>query len=198
MFGEGFDRVLAAARRGDDAAWTALYLDVAPGLRGFLIGRGARDPDDVVSETLLQVVRDLHRFDGGEASFRSWAFAIARNRLIDEVRRTDARPSHATDAATLDELAPAVGFEEVAVAHLGVGELEHLLRATTVDQREVLLLRYVADLTLRETAEVLGKRYDAVKALHRRGLDALRDRLAVGSPAREASGSRAGDAAGGC
>lgn len=181
MFGEGFERVLAAARRGDEAAWTKLYLDLAPVLTGFLIGRGARNPEDITSETLLQVVRDLRTFSGDEASFRSWVFTVARHRLIDDVRRSSARPSDATDDAALDLLAPTHSFEEAAVANLGPAELEHLLCATTPDQRDVLLLRYVADLTLHEAAEVLGKEYNAVKALHRRGIDALRAHVAAGS-----------------
>lgn len=181
MFGEGFERVLAAARRGDEAAWTKLYLDLAPVLTGFLIGRGARNPEDITSETLLQVVRDLRTFSGDEASFRSWVFTVARHRMIDDIRRADARPADATDDDALDELAPTHSFEDAAVANLGPAELEHLLCATTPDQRDVLLLRYVADLTLHEAAEVLGKEYNAVKALHRRGIDALRAHVAAGS-----------------
>jgi RNA polymerase sigma-70 factor (ECF subfamily) len=174
VFGDGFDRVLAAARRGDESAWTRLYLDLAPVLTGYLTGRGASHPEDVTSETLLQVVRDLHRFDGDESAFRSWVFTIAHHRMIDDVRKAKARPADATEDATLERHAPSDTFEDHTVAHLGPAELEHLLRATTPDQRDVLLLRYVADLTLHEAAEVLGKEYNAVKALHRRGMDALR------------------------
>lgn len=181
MFGEGFDRILAAARRGDEAAWTRLYLDLAPVLTGYLTGRGAAHPEDVTSETLLQVVRDLHRFEGDESAFRSWVFTIAHHRMIDDVRKAKARPADATEDATLERHAPTDTFEDHTVAHLGPTELEHLLRATTPDQRDVLLLRYVADLTLHEAAEVLGKEYNAVKALHRRGMDALRAHVTSGA-----------------
>ena len=174
MFGDGFERVLAAARRGDEAAWTRLYLDLAPVLTGYLAGQGCASPEDITSETLLQVVRDLHRFDGEESSFRSWVFTIAHHRMIDEVRRVKARPADATEEEQLDRHAPSHSFEDAAVGNLGPAELEYLLAATTPDQRDVMLLRYVADLTLHEVAEVLGKEYNAVKALHRRALDALR------------------------
>jgi RNA polymerase sigma factor (sigma-70 family) len=181
VFGDGFDRVLAAARRGDEVAWTRLYLDLAPVLTGYLTGRGARNPEDVTSEALLQVVRDLRTFDGDEASFRSWVFTIAHHRMIDDARKASARPSDATEDQTIERHAPSATFEEETVANLGPAELEHLLCATTPDQRDVMLLRYVADLTLHETAEVLGKDYNAVKALHRRGMDALRAHVTSGS-----------------
>jgi RNA polymerase sigma-70 factor, ECF subfamily len=187
VFGEGFDSVLRAARRGDDAAWTKLYLDLAPVLRGYLAGQGCRSPEDVTSETLFQVVRDLHRFEGGETAFRSWVFTVAHHRLIDARRHEAARPSDPSESEQIERHSPSQSFEDHAVAHLGPSELDHLLRATTPDQRDVLLLRYVADLTLHEVAEVLGKEYNAVKALHRRAMDALRTHVAAaGLPAREA------------
>lgn len=174
MFGEGFERLLAAARRGDESAWTRIYLSVHPVLVGYLTGQRSPNAEDVASETLLQVVRDLHRFSGDEPAFRSWVFTIAHHRLIDDRRRTQARPADATDAGVIEREAPSTTFEDQAVANLGPAELEHLLTACTPDQRDVLLLRYVADLTLHEAAEVLGKDYNATKALHRRGLTALR------------------------
>ena len=174
MFGQGFASVLAAARRGDEAAWTELYLDLNPVLTGYLIGQGCPSAEDTAAETLLQVVRDLHRFDGDETSFRSWVFTIAHHRLIDSRRYSAARPVDATEDVLLERHAPTATIEDESIAGLGPAEVEHLLAATTPDQRDVILLRYVADLTLHEVAEVLGKEYNAVKALHRRALDALR------------------------
>ena len=174
MFGEGFDRLLAAARRGDESAWTKLYLDLAPVLTGYLAGQRCPGPEDVTSETLLQVVRDIGRFSGDESQFRSWVFTIAHHRMIDERRKQGARPADAMGNEFLEDRGPIETFEDEAIANLGPAELEHLLRATSPGQRDVLLLRYVADLSLHEAAEVLGKDYNAVKALHRRGLDALR------------------------
>ena len=174
MFGPGFDQLLAAARRGDESAWTALYLDLAPVLTGYLVGQRCSAPEDVTSETLLQVVRDLHRFEGDEQAFRSWVFSVAHHRMIDASRRERVRPVQPAETEVLERNSPAQGFEEDSVAHLGSSELEHLLVATTPAQRDVLLLRYVADLSLHEVAQVVGKDYNAVKALHRRGMDALR------------------------
>ena len=178
MFGEGFDKLLAAARRGDEAAWTKLYLDLAPVLTGYLAGQRCPGPEDVTAETLLQLVRDIDRFRGDESAFRSWVFTIAHHRMIDERRKQWARPADATDNQLLEDRGPTENFEDEAIANLGPAELEHLLRATTPGQRDVLLLRYVADLSLHEAARVLGKDYNAVKALHRRGLDALRAHVA--------------------
>ena len=189
MFGQGFERILSAARRGDEAAWTALYLDLAPVLTGYLHGQGCPSAEDVTSETLLQVVRDLHRFDGDETAFRSWVFTVAHHRLIDARRHAAARPADATEDEVLHRYSGISSFEEAAIARLGSSELEHLIRVATPAQRDVLLLRYVADLTLHEVAEVIGKDYNTVKALHRRAMDALRahvDAAAYPTPRRGA------------
>ena len=178
MFGQGFERILADARRGDESAWTSLYLDLAPVVTGYLAGQRCPSPEDVTSEVLLQVVRDLHRFDGDEAAFRSWVFTIAHHRLIDARRHATARPAEPVEDQVLERHAPTERFEDAALGNLGIGELEHLLVATTDEQRDVLLLRYVADLSLHEAAVVLGKEYNAVKALHRRAMDALRAHVA--------------------
>lgn len=192
LFGEGFERVLGAARRGDEAAWTALYLDLAPVLTGYLYGQRCPSAEDVTSETLLQVVRDLHRFDGDETAFRSWVFTVAHHRLIDARRHTAARPADATEDEILQRHSTGGSLEEAAIVGLGASELEHLICAATPAQRDVLLLRYVADLTLHEVAEVIGKDYNTVKALHRRGMDALRAHVESGSYPFERRGALTG------
>ena len=63
MHGEDFPQVIAAARLGAEWAWTALYRDLVPSVRGYVRARGTAEPDDVVGEVFLQVVRDLERFD---------------------------------------------------------------------------------------------------------------------------------------
>lgn len=183
LFGQGFESVLAAARRGDEYAWTQLYLELAPVVTGYLVGQGCPSAEDVASETLFQVVRDLWRFDGDEGAFRSWVFTIAHHRLIDARRYAAVRPAMATDAEELLRHAPlGASSEDQALAQPGTGSIEHLLTAVTDEQRDVLLLRYVADLSLQEVGRVLGKSYNATKALHRRALDALREELSAPAP----------------
>lgn len=178
MIGEGFDEVLAAARRGDEWAWTAIYRDLQPVLVGFLRSQRAPHPEDLASEALLQVVRDLATFDGDESAFRSWVFVVARNRTIDLKRYLARRPSVTVDREELaDRGSPDDDTEQSALEEVTTSELELLLEAVTPDQRDVLYLRYVAGLPQAEVCDVLGKDINAVKQLQRRGLRALRNHL---------------------
>lgn len=177
--GERFDAVLCAARRGDERAWVALYDDLAPVLTGYLHVQRAPHPEDLVSEVLLQVVRDLERFDGDESSFRSWVFTIAHHRLIDARRREQRRPSDAVEAETLDRHLPSTGIEEDILDALTTEELEVLFGVLTPDQRDVLLLRIVGGMSLPEVGRALGKQHESVRALQKRALATLRKELAT-------------------
>jgi RNA polymerase sigma factor (sigma-70 family) len=170
--------LLAAARRGDDPAWAKLYGLLAGPLLGYLRGQGADDPEDLVGEVFLDVVRGLSRFAGDEAGFRAWVFTIAHRRLTDQRRARGRRPVEPVDAAVLEAAMPTASLEPDVMARLTTDEVVSLLQVLTDDQREVLLLRLVGGLSTAEVAEVTARDPEAVKGLAKRGLAQLRRRLA--------------------
>ena len=171
---DAFDEILAAARAGAPWAWERLYRWITPSLTAYLRGQGAAEPDDVAGEVLLNVVRDLPRFEGGEPEFRAWAFTIAHRRLTDERRRRGRRPSVPVEGDRLAALAGAGGdVAQDAEDRMGRARVHALLAELPSDQRAVLLLRILGDLTVEQIATALGKRVGAVKALQRRALRRL-------------------------
>ncbi len=175
--GENFDATLRAARAGDEWAWRALYAEFAPALLGYLRARRADQPDDVLGEVMLQIVRDLASFDGGKDEFRSWAFTIAHHRLLDHRRRSARRPAEPTPAPELERLGPLGDTEEDALRALSVARVGRLLSKLSPDQQNVVLLRVLGDLTSEQVAQVIGKTTGAVKALQRRGLETIKSEL---------------------
>ena len=172
---EAFASILEAARAGAEWAWSRLYRDLAGPVLGYMRGRGAADPDDLLGEVFLQVARNIGTFEGGERAFRSWVFTVAHHRVIDERRYRNRRP-----VVLEGDPQPAMvagDVEQEALEHLGTDRVVALLEHLSPDQREVLLLRIVGDLTIDEVARVVGKRPGAVKALQRRGLETLRRRI---------------------
>lgn len=175
---DSFDAVLDAARSGAPWACTRLWREHAPRVSAFLAARGSREPDDLTSEVFLVVFERLGAFRGDEASFRSFVFSIAYRRLVDELR---ARARRGDADPWSDDLDPrcAASAEEVATRSLGDRRAIRLIGSLPPAQRDVLMLRIVADLSVPEVAAVLGKRVGAVKALQRRGLTELRSRFAA-------------------
>lgn len=175
--GSAFVATLRAARAGSDEAWARLYDDLAGPLLGYLRSQGARDPEDLLGEVLLQLVRDLDGFDGDEDGFRAWVFTIAHRRLIDDRRARGRRPLALTTDAHLEEALPPATTEPEALEQLGTEEVLGLLAELTDEQREVLVLRLVGGLRAGEIAAVTGRGTAAVKALQKRGLRRLRTLL---------------------
>jgi RNA polymerase sigma-70 factor (ECF subfamily) len=173
---EDFATRLDAAKSGREWAWADLYRELAGPVTGYLASRGATDPEDLASETFLQVARNIDGFEGDEASFRSWVFVIAHRRLLDSRRAGRRRPVTTTFT---DVVADSTGgdVEEEALEGLVSAELSAAFGQLTDIQADVLALRILGRLTLEETAQALGKRVGAVKAAQRRGLIALQQRI---------------------
>ena len=179
--GPAFDKVLAAAQTGAGWARTRLYEWLAPVVTGYLRARGAGDPDDLTSEAFVRVFSGCGSFTGDEAQFRSWVLRIAHCRLLDARRAQNRRPqteSLDSERRPLPDEATTATAEDEALQSLGAERTRKLLDGLTPDQRDVLSLRVIAGLTVKEVAASLAKQPGAVKSLHRRALTALRRNLA--------------------
>jgi RNA polymerase sigma-70 factor (ECF subfamily) len=170
---------LEAARVGAGWAFEGIYGALAGHVRRFAAAQGAPDPDATTQEVFLRVFRGLHRFDGDAEHLRSWVFSVARNLLIDE-RRAAARRPVAAEASLPERGEP--GSEDDLVAGLDARHVRAVLDSLPEDQREVVVLRFLADLPLADVAAVTGRSLTAVKALQHRGLARLRRLLQDSSP----------------
>lgn len=167
----GFDEVLAAARLGQAWALSALFRSYAAPVAGYVRARSPAEPDDVVSEIFTSVFTSLDRFSGGEADFRGWLFTIAQRRVVDDLRRRSRRVETTTYTPE-DDGRQVPSAEQGSLDRLGEQWVRGVLDRLVPDQREVLLLRILGDLTVDQVAQLVGKSPGAVKALQRRGLAA--------------------------
>lgn len=170
---ESFAAVLAAAQAGAAWACTRLYTDHAAAVAAFLAARGSREPDDLTSDVFLAVFDRLGAFEGDADAFRSFVFSIAYRRLVDELR-VRGRRRETVELREAEDPRRASSAEDEATVRLGDQRAQALIAALPPDQRDVMTLRIVADLTVEQVADVLGKRPGAVKALQRRALGRLR------------------------
>ncbi len=167
-----FEVWIASAQEGDPAAFDSLVRALEGPLAGFLRARGASDPEGLTNEVLVRVFSGIAEFEGNAPQFRAWVFRIARNLLVDERRKTGRRPD---TVATAPDQIPEPPSHGTVPDRLDQSErIEAILDQVTPEQREVLLLRVVAGLGVDETAEVLGCRPGAVRALQHRALKRLR------------------------
>jgi RNA polymerase sigma factor (sigma-70 family) len=168
-----------------------VFSALGPAVLGFVRASGCGDPEDVVGDVFARTARGLPRFEGDDRALRAWVFTIAYRSVIDDHRRARRqrlllrKMGRGAPAPPPDE-----PFDPALVA---------ALRQLTPDQRQVVTLRFIADVPLEEVSRVTGKPLGAVKSLQHRGLLALRTLLEPGPAARhwdQPSPLRAGARAG--
>jgi RNA polymerase sigma factor (sigma-70 family) len=164
------------SRRMRPDAFERLFEEHAERLFSFLVYRtGNRTlAEDLMSETFERVLRSRQRFDPRRGSERRWLYTIALNLLRDHARRRthEERVLRTVGAGSLaDE--PDAGM--AAVEHRD--ELHRALATLSEGEREVLALRFGADLKLRDVARVVGDGESAVEGRIYRALRKLRDEL---------------------
>lgn len=165
-----------AARAGCPLAFERIYRLLAGQVVSYLRWHRATDPDGLTNDVFVQVHRNLRAFEGDDQGFRSWLFTIAHHRMIDDRRRASRQPLVQSDVE-VDDSAGYGDVEEDAFAVMARDSVRDLLAVLSPDQRDVVLLRIVADLSVEEVARMLGKRQGAVKALQHRALATLRRHL---------------------
>lgn len=167
---------LGLARGGDERGYTAIYAALGGRVASYLRTRSAWDVDDLTNHVFADAFRSLGTFEGDADALRGWIFSIARNKAIDDARARARRPL-APDIVLGVE--PTGNAEDDVFARLGHDWVMDQLDGLTDDQRDVLALRLVDDLTIPQIAVIVDKPVDAVKALQKRGLRALQKRIAA-------------------
>ncbi len=149
-----------------------LFAEHAQALYGFLAYR-AGDPtvaEDLLGDTFERIVRSRRAFDAAKGSEKAWIYTIALNCLRDHVRRAGAEQRAYERTAAGPEEDPFAKVDERDLLFRGLDELD-------ADEREVMALRYGADLRLREIAEVTGLPETTVRGRLYSGLRKLREML---------------------
>ena len=170
--------VLAAAQRGEAAACRALvetYQARVFAVVGRTLGPGRESRvEDVCQDCFLRVFRAIGRFDpAGPAKLSTWILTIATRLCFDEMRRD--RVAHEPLA---DEVDGAPGSDAVAIERALRRRVESALAGLPPDLRATFVLRVTAELSIEETARVLGVDEGTVKSRLSRAREKLR--VAVG------------------
>ena len=142
----------------------------------FTLLRNQAEAEDAAQETTIKVFRNLHLFRG-ESQFRTWVLSIARNEGLGRIRKAESRREDSLEELTegqSGDFTPAVltSWSEIPAAALERKELGAILRRAVEGlpeiYRNVVMLRDIEEMDVRETAVALGISEGAVKVrLHR-------------------------------
>lgn len=167
MNNKQLQQLFADLRGGDAEAFAAIYEDMKTPVYTVIYRTvGSHEAaEDIMQELFLRLFRTPP--DSGVSNLRAYIFRAAHNMAVDHLRRGVSAP--------LDEAAPC---PEADIDRLDRRlDIEAALRRLTAEQRQVVTLRINADLTLRETADIMGKSMAHVHRTYHTALRTLRQLL---------------------
>jgi RNA polymerase sigma factor (sigma-70 family) len=155
----GDDRLVEQVRRGNDAAFEAIFDRYHRGILSFArhMLSSAEEAEDVVQHTFAQAYDSMRRGDR-ELKLKAWLYTIARNRSLSVLR------ARREQAAELEEL-PTAGLSDAVLQRAELRDLLSDLRQLPEDQRAALVLSEMGDLSHAEIATVVGCEDTKVKSL---------------------------------
>jgi RNA polymerase sigma-70 factor (ECF subfamily) len=162
------------AQGGDAEAFGQLYDRYVTGAFRYVYFRvgNTQLAEDLTAETFLRALRSLHTFQWKGKDFSAWLTTIARNLINDHFKSRRVRTEFSTDAFP-DRADAARGPEEDVLSSLSNEELMQAVASLPDDQRDCVLMRFVQELSIAETAQVLGRSEGAIKQLQLRAVRSL-------------------------
>lgn len=176
--GESVRRLVRSAQAGDAEAFGAIFDEFHLSVYRYIAARvqSPADAEDLAAEAFAAAFRAIGSFRWQGAPFEAWLFRIARSKIVDHYRRTGPRgtnPLSGSEPVAGDETDPAM-----AIVHGEErGHLLAAMRRLSSDQQEVVALRFFADLSVPEVAQIMDRSPGAVRQLQLRALTTLRQRM---------------------
>jgi RNA polymerase sigma-70 factor (ECF subfamily) len=166
---------------GDENSFNEIvnrYLKLIYNFAYRLVGN-QKEAEDISQEIFLKVWKNLKKFNA-KKSFRTWIFSIAKNTCIDHLRKRKDVPMSAfdnddggnviEDTLVDEELKP----DEIFALSQNKLNVEKIMEILTIVQKEVIVLKYMNEMSLSEVAEVMKIPIDTAKSHHRRALQKMR------------------------
>ncbi|MCL0058661.1 RNA polymerase sigma factor [Dehalococcoidia bacterium] len=170
------------AQQGDQEAFAQLYESHFDNIYRYVALRvGNRmEAEDITQEVFLKAVRSIRSFRWKGAPFSAWLFRIARNEVIDSLRKKSRQPTVSLSELPLIPVSSAGNPHPLVKHEVDVDQLRAAIRQLTEAQQEVISLRFSAELSIAEVASIMGKSEGAVKSLQHGAIVALRRILSKG------------------
>ena len=169
--------VIAAAESLDQEALAAIFDEYAPALYKYQLrlGVSSQKADQIVGDVFARLLDKIAEGKGPRTNLRSYLFQIAYHLVVDQAReRQRIAPLDVYDFMKDDQASVQSQTEEKML----FDQLSAIMkRELTEEQRDVIVLRFQEDFSLKETAEIVGKNVNAVKALQNRAVSKIRQAL---------------------
>jgi RNA polymerase sigma-70 factor, ECF subfamily len=174
-------RLVDRAQQGDRQALEELYLMHFDRIYSYLqMSVGNRhDAEDLTNQTFVRMLESIDRFEWRKVPISAWLFRIAHNLAMDHFRSR--RRWQPEEEPPEQEDSVARSAEEEALQSIGRQSMLELIEGLSLDQQQVLTLKFVFNFSNADAATILGKTEGAIKSLQHRALASLQRQLAKAS-----------------
>jgi RNA polymerase sigma-70 factor (ECF subfamily) len=171
------EQLIRSAVGGDSSAFGSLYDRYQPAIYRFIVVKvGSREEaEDITHHVFLSAWTKVRTYKHRGHPFSSWLYQIARNMVIDHYRSRK-------DDVSLDRLdpessiIPAVAQSDLSIT-LQLEKVHRAVKELKPDYQDVIILRFIEDLPLKEAAAILKKSEGAVKLAQHRAIKELKKKL---------------------
>jgi RNA polymerase sigma-70 factor (ECF subfamily) len=169
--------LIERAIMGESSAFGSLYDKYQPNIYRFVLIKVGRreDAEDITHQAFLHAWQHIRTYTHRGFPFSSWLYRIARNKVIDHYRTRGREPY-------LEELDAESFVEETSLhvtldVRMTLARVHRALKHLKGDQQDVIVMRFVEDLSVKETAAALGKSEGAIKLIQHRAIKELKNVL---------------------
>ena len=164
------------AQKGDNGAFAGLYEAFHAKIYRYVYFKVSDrvEAEDLTEEVFLRMLESINSFKWQGYPFSSWLFRIAHNRIIDHYRKKGRRRTVELDDAGSVVGASTDDMDRNLEVRLSIEQVDVAMRGLTQLQKEVITLRFAGGLSIAETADAMGKKDNAVKALQHAAIKKLR------------------------
>jgi len=161
------------SQAGDRDAFARLYDAYIERIYRYVYFRVADQQmaEDITSQVFLKAWEKLDSYQIGSSPFIAWLYRIAHNSVIDHYRTR--KISISLENANPSEISHEDGTDEKLDLQLKSRQLRDALQELTEEQQQVLILKFISQLSTAEIAQQLGKQPGAIRALQMRALQGL-------------------------
>jgi RNA polymerase sigma-70 factor (ECF subfamily) len=170
------ENIIRDAVRGDASAFGLLYDHYQPAIYRFVAVKVGRreEAEDITHQVFMNAWQNMKQYRHRGHPFSSWLYRIARNQVIDHYRSR--KENISLETIEIDQLG--IAYQSSTQADLSLKlELEKVMGAIQglkQEYQDVIILRFVEDLSLRETADAMKKTEGAVKLMQHRAIRELK------------------------
>lgn len=174
---DGEDKLIRSAKKGDQASFGLLYDHYITPIYRFVLFKVSKkeEAEDLTHDVFLSAWQNLRGYKPQGFPFSSWLYQIARNKVIDfyRTKKVDTR----LDDLEEDALKVVAVADENLEKLMDLETVQVLIKQLRPDQQDVLIMKFIEDLSHSEIAAVLGKSEGAVRLIQYRAIQSLKSLL---------------------